>query len=50
MYSKLYLMAKAFIVLNNLVSHIYIYMHLYNVYIYINAAIAIAIHLIKALV
>lgn len=34
MYSKLYLMAKAFIVLNNLVSHIYIYMHLYNVYIY----------------
>lgn len=44
------LMAKAFIVLNNLVSHIYIYMHLYNVYIYINAAIAIAIHLIKALV
>lgn len=35
MYSKLYLMAKAFIVLNNLVSHIYIYMHLYNVYIYI---------------
>lgn len=47
MYSKLYHMAKAFIVLNNLVSHIYIYMHLYNVYIYTNAAIAIAIHLIK---
>lgn len=36
MYSKLYHMAEASIVLNKLVSHIYIYiyMHLYNVYIY----------------
>lgn len=47
MYSKLYHMAEASIVLNKLVSHIYIYMHLYNVYIYWKAAIAIAIHLIK---
>lgn len=47
MYSKLYHMAAASIVLNKLVSHIYIYMHLYNVYIYSKAAIAIAIHLIK---
>lgn len=56
MYSKLYHMAEASVVLNKLVSHTYIYIHIYTevcvyiytcIYSYKMAAVAIAIHLIK---
>lgn len=56
MYSKLYHMAEASVVLNKLVSHTYIYIHIYAqvcvyiytcIYSYKMAAVAIAIHLIK---
>lgn len=58
MYSRLYHMAEASVLLNKLVSHTYIYIHIYThryvciyiytcIYSYKMAAVAIAIHLIK---
>lgn len=56
MYSKLYHMVEASVVLNKLVSHTYIYIHIYAqvcvyiytcIYSYKMTAVAIAIHLIK---
>lgn len=56
MYSKLYHIAEASVVLNKLVSHTYIYIYIYThryvyiytcIYSYKMADVAIAIHLIK---